>query len=111
MSSAYQEAQNNMGIFAQETVSVGDLFVGAIIPGLILIMLYMIYIIFLAYFKPKLVPTKKIEKNLNWYKVLSQFLAPISLILGVVGSIIFGIATPTEAAGLGAVGATILALV
>ena len=111
MSSAYQEAQNNMGIFAQETVSVGDLFVGAIIPGLILIMLYMIYIIFLAYFKPKLVPTKKIEKNLNWYKVLSQFLAPISLILGVLGSIIFGIATPTEAAGLGAVGATILALV
>ncbi len=113
LSSAYQQAQRDMGIFSPDTVSVGDLFIGALIPGLILVGLYMLYILGLAFAKPELVPSGKPlddetgqSKDLSLWRDLSP---PLILIVAVLGSILGGIATPTEAAGVGAFGAIILA--
>ena len=105
MSNAYQRAQNNMGIFSQETVSVGDLFVGAIVPGIMIVVGYLIYTV--------LVNRKKefflIEEIGGEANILKTLLPPAILIFVVLGSIIAGIATPTEAAGVGAFGALIIA--
>ena len=113
LSSAYQQAQRNMGIFSPDTVSVGDLFVGAIIPGLCLVGLYVLYIILVATFKPELIPPKQEQPDDESNKVpLSLFrdlTPPLLLIVVVLGSILSGIATPTEAAGVGAFGAILLA--
>ncbi|MFD2231673.1 TRAP transporter large permease [Alkalimarinus sediminis] len=112
LSSAYQQAQRDMGIFSPDTVSVGDLFVGAIIPGLCLVGLYILYIVIMAKFRPDLIPPEE-EKNDNSSRVaLSLFhdlTPPLLLIVVVLGSILTGIATPTEAAGVGAFGAILLA--
>jgi tripartite ATP-independent transporter DctM subunit len=114
LSSAYQQAQLNMGIYTPDTVSVGDLFVGAIIPGLLLVALYIIYLLLLAWFKPQRVPAlPKSERNISTaellQRILKALLPPLLLIIAVLGSIIAGIATPTEAAAVGAMGAIILA--
>ena len=105
MSNAYQRAQNNMGIFSQETVSVGDLFIGAIVPGIMIVVGYLIYTV--------LVNRKKefflIEEIVGEANILKTLLPPAILIFVVLGSIIAGIATPTEAAGVGAFGALIIA--
>ena len=105
MSNAYQRAQNNMGIFSQETVSVGDLFIGAIVPGIMIVVGYLIYTV--------LVNRKKefflIEEIGGEANILKTLLPPAILIFVVLGSIIAGIATPTEAAGVGAFGALIIA--
>lgn len=117
LSSAYQQAQRDMGIFSPDTVSVGDLFVGALIPGLVLVLLYITYIVILAFAKPHWLPSRKdkdtesensalSEKELSLIKDLTP---PLVLIVAVLGSILAGIATPTEAAGVGAFGAIILA--
>ncbi len=112
ISTAYQQAQLDMGIFAPETVSVGDLFAGALIPGLLLVLLYIIYIFMVAWIKPDKLPkpekTKEYEKGF-YARVFKSLLPPLLLILSVLGSIIGGLATPTEAAAVGAVGALILA--
>ncbi|WP_020406733.1 TRAP transporter large permease [Hahella ganghwensis] len=115
LSSAYQQAQRDMGIFSPKTVSVGDLFVGALIPGLVLVGLYILYILVLAVMKPNLVPSgesvsrKELhERELSLFKDLTP---PLTLIIAVLGSILGGIATPTEAAGVGAFGAMILAAI
>jgi tripartite ATP-independent transporter DctM subunit len=105
MSNAYQRAQNNMGIFSQETVSVGDLFVGAIVPGMIIVTGYLIYTIIVNR-KKQFMPIEEIEGEAN---ILKTLLPPAALIFVVLGSIIAGIATPTEAAGVGAFGALIIA--
>ena len=105
MSNAYQRAQNNMGIFSQETVSVGDLFVGAIVPGIMIVVGYLIYTV-LVNRKKEFAPIREIEGEANIFKTL---LPPAILIFVVLGSIIAGIATPTEAAGVGAFGALIIA--
>ena len=105
MSNAYQRAQNNMGIFSQETVSVGDLFVGAIIPGIMIVAGYLIYTV-LVNRKKEFAPIREIEGEAN---ILKTLLPPAILIFLVLGSIIAGIATPTEAAGVGAFGALIIA--
>ena len=105
MSNAYQRAQNNMGVFSQETVSVGDLFVGAIIPGLLIVVGYLIYALFINRNK-KFAPLEGIEGEAN---ILKTLLPPATLIFVVLGSIIAGIATPTEAAGVGALGALVIA--
>jgi tripartite ATP-independent transporter DctM subunit len=117
LSSAYQKAQLQMGIFSPETVSVGDLFAGAVIPGLILVFFYMSYCLVYAYLKPHEVPSlseediKEIQgKKSKWALMLSALLPPILLMFAVLGSILFGFATPTEAAGVGAMGAVLLAL-
>lgn len=109
LSSAYQQAQLNMGIFTPKVVSIGDLFVGAIIPGLILVTLYSAYVIFFA--KPQLQDnTEEPMARNRLSRAMRNLLPPIFLIAAVLGSILSGAATPTEAAGVGAFGATLLAM-
>ena len=105
MSNAYQRAQNNMGIFSQETVSVGDLFIGAIVPGIMIVVGYLIYTV-LVNRKKEFFLIEEIGEEAN---ILKTLLPPAILIFVVLGSIIAGIATPTEAAGVGAFGALIIA--
>lgn len=112
ISSSYQQAQLDQGIFAPDSVTVGDLFFGALIPGLILVSLYALYIIAIAIISPEKVPPipegeRKVSKEL-WMQVLTVLIPPILLIVLVLGSILGGIATPTEAASVGSVGAIIL---
>jgi tripartite ATP-independent transporter DctM subunit len=113
ISTANQEAQLNQGVFKTSTVSVGDLFAGALIPGFILVGLYMVFV-FLSSFKfnKKTAPEKTslINKRPNFTKVLTALFPPIILILLVLGSILFGVSTPTEAASVGVVGAVFLSL-
>lgn len=112
MSSAYQQAQLKMGIFSPKTVSVGDLFVGALLPGLLLVGLYILYIIAVAILQPKKLPALSKEElgDVEWGRLLKALVPPLVLIGAVLGSILAGYATPTEAAALGAVGAMLLAL-
>jgi tripartite ATP-independent transporter DctM subunit len=107
MSNAYQRAQNDLGIFAVETVSVGDLFVGAIVPGLLICLFFLIYSI---YFNRNLPANSDIDTNLTLQPILRSLVPPMLLIFLVLGSIIAGIATPTEAAAIGAMGAIGIAL-
>jgi len=111
ISSAYQQAQLDMGIFSPETVSVGDLFAGALIPGIILVALYLIYLAGIAFFKPSACPALPVEEadSSLYIDLIKGLLPPLILIIAVLGSIIGGIATPTEAASVGAMGATLLA--
>ncbi len=113
LSSAYQQAQLDQGIFSPETVSVGDLFAGALIPGLILVGLYLLYLIGLAIWKPQQVPAQPALNDAgkpSLLEVVGVLLPPLFLIIAVLGSILAGMATPTEAASVGAVGAIVLAL-
>jgi tripartite ATP-independent transporter DctM subunit len=113
LSSSYQQAQLSMGIFSPHTISVADLFVGALIPGLLLVALYMTYMGFTAWLKPTAAPAMIDRPQLDRkfvIQVISGLLPPLALILTVLGSILSGIATPTEAAAVGAAGASILAL-
>ncbi|MBF0379127.1 MAG: TRAP transporter large permease subunit [Desulfamplus sp.] len=95
-------------------VPVGDLFVGAVIPGLILVVLYMIYILIIATIKPELAPPipqeelDGISTKQLYTRVIKALIPPVSLMIMVLGSIFAGIASPTEAASVGAVGATVL---
>jgi tripartite ATP-independent transporter DctM subunit len=111
LSNAYQQAQLQMGIFNPKPISVGDLFVGALIPGFILVMLYIIYLVFTAVRHPERAPAAPVDESISVLSVLASLLPPIILIFLVLGSIISGAATPTEAAGVGAIGATTLALI
>ncbi|WP_271409839.1 TRAP transporter large permease [Pseudomonas sp. Q1-7] len=112
MSSAYQQAQLKMGIYSPKTVSVGDLFVGALIPGLVLVGLYILYLVAVAILQPKKLPALPQEElgPIEWGKLVKALLPPLLLIGAVLGSILAGLATPTEAAALGALGAMLLAL-
>lgn len=115
LSSAYQQAQLDMGIFSPKTVSVGDLFAGALFPGLLLVVLYIIYLSVLAYIKPNLMPAiPENERNINkaelFFRIIKVLFPPLFLILAVLGSILAGLATPTEAASVGAIGAILLAI-
>ena len=115
LSSAYQQAQLDMGIFSPKTVSVGDLFAGALIPGLLLVALYIIYLSIMAYLKPNLMPAiPESERSINkielFVRILKVLFPPLFLILAVLGSILGGLATPTEAASVGAMGAMLLAI-
>ena len=108
ISSAYQQAQLNMGIFSPETVTISDLFAGALLPGLLLPMIYIFYIKSLK-INSVTIPHKK-DNPMSDVKIVRSLIAPIFLIIIVLGSIIFGIATPSEAASLGAVGAILLSI-
>jgi len=112
LSSAYQQAQLSMGIFTPKTMSIGDLFVGAIIPRLLLVIMYIGYLIIISRLKPSVAPVANIEESdqLSVFRLLRSLLPPVVLIVAVLGSILSGIATPTEAAGVGALGATLLAI-
>jgi tripartite ATP-independent transporter DctM subunit len=114
LSSAYQQAQLEMGIWNPDTVSVGDLFVGALIPGLVLVGLYLFYLIVVAALKPEAAPAIPAAERATGpgtlaVQVLKVLVPPLVLIVAVLGSILAGLATPTEAAAVGAVGALVLA--
>ncbi|MBV1919156.1 MAG: TRAP transporter large permease subunit [Pseudomonadales bacterium] len=114
LSNAYQQAQLSQGIFSTKTVSVGDLFIGSLIPGLLLVVFYAAYVIGKAYFQPRSAPSytpdpEELEQSVL-VSVIKGLLPPILLIGAVLGSILSGNATPTEAAAVGAIGATSLAL-
>jgi tripartite ATP-independent transporter DctM subunit len=113
MSSAWQQAQLNKGIFSPIPMSAGELFAGALIPGLALVGMYILYQIANAIFRPESCPaivrTKDETLDSTFYvKLLLALLPPLVLIVAVLGSILVGIATPTEAASVGAIGAILL---
>ncbi|MFQ5636281.1 MAG: TRAP transporter large permease subunit, partial [Gammaproteobacteria bacterium] len=116
LSSAFQQAQLNQGIYSPETVSVGDLFIGAIVPGLLLVGFYIVYILLLGVFRPAAMPGGRradeadIRGAALWGRVIRVLLPPLALILAVLGSIIGGLAAPTEAAAVGATGALAMAM-
>ena len=109
LSNAYQQAQLSQGIFNTKSVSVGDLFAGALIPGLLLVLLYLLYIILVSASKPKLAPAIKDQESVTVRDFFASVFPPLFLIFAVLGSILAGVATPTEAAGVGALGAIMLA--
>ena len=112
LSNAYQQAQLHIGIFSPKTISVGELFAGALLPGLVLVGLYMLYLALMAYLKPSSMPAIEQEEgeDVSLPRLLSLLAGPLLLIVAVLGSILMGLATPTEAAAVGATGAMLLAL-
>jgi len=113
ISNAYQKAQLEMGVFAPETVSVGDLFAGALIPGLMLVGLYIVWQVVVAITQPSKAPAIPAEemgsRKQVWIGALKVLPPPLLLIIGVLGSILAGAATPTQAASVGAIGALLIA--
>ena len=114
ISASYQQAQLELGNFSPESVSVTDLFMGALIPGVCLVVLYIFWQLINSYLNPESLPSKKESINKDeifsiYKKVFKALLPPLILIIAVLGSILGGLATPTESAGVGAVGAILLA--
>jgi tripartite ATP-independent transporter DctM subunit len=112
ISNAYQQSQLNAGVFAPDFVSIGDLFAGAIIPGLLLVIAYGLYVFLVAMVKPELAPgaeTGGAEESHLLTALLKGLFPPVILMVSVLGSILMGIATPTQAASVGALGAMALA--
>jgi tripartite ATP-independent transporter DctM subunit len=109
LNNAYQSAQLAQGRFAPNVISVSDLFAGAILPGLLLVVLYLAYLVTMAVLRPNTCPAVAAPETPPATGLLEALLAPAALILAVLGSILYGIATPTEAASVGAVGAMLLA--
>lgn len=96
-------------------ISVGDLFMAAIMPGLLLASLYIVYILFIVKFQPEKLPpapvTSNIVSGMALYKqLIKDLIAPVALIVSVLGAIVSGLATPTEAAAIGAIVAVLLAV-
>ncbi|UYG01726.1 MULTISPECIES: TRAP transporter large permease [unclassified Halomonas] len=118
LSNAYQQAQLSMGVWSPKTLSIGDLFIGALVPGLILVVTYIVYLLVLAWLKPSSAPAvdrEELKAELNhqgsiWPLLLKGLVPPILLIVAVLGSILGGFATPTEASAVGAFGALVLAV-
>jgi tripartite ATP-independent transporter DctM subunit len=111
LSSAYQQAQRDQGIFSPKTVSVGDLFAGALLPGMLLVLFYLAYLLLVSVLRPTAMPMRADDAPpaASGLAALHALLSPLLLILAVLGSILAGLATPTEAASVGAVGAMLLA--
>ncbi len=109
LNNSYQAAQLAQGTFAPNVISVSDLFAGAILPGLLLVGLYLAYLVVIAVLRPASCPALPTADALPATGLLEALLAPVLLVAAVLGSILFGIATPTEAASVGAVGAILLA--
>ena len=115
ISNAYVDAQREIGNWSPDPVSVGDLFAGALIPGLVLVGLYMLYQIVTAWLRPKSSPAiepAEFEHEQGfevWRNIGHALIPPVVLIVAVLGSILAGVATPTEAAAVGSVGAILLA--
>ncbi len=114
ISNAHQDAQRGLGNFSPEPVSVGDLFAGALLPGLLLVALYILYQLAMAWRRPAsspAIPSGELGDigPLRTALVIARALIPpIALIVSVLGSILTGVATPTEAAAVGSVGALYL---
>ena len=119
LNNAYQQAQLAMGVWSPRTLSVGDLFIGALVPGLLLVVAYIVYLVITAWVKPDAAPPAdrdSLMKELGhtgslWPLLLKGLVPPVLLIVAVLGSILGGFATPTEASAVGAFGAFLLALV
>ena len=109
LNNAYQSAQLAQGNFAPNALSVSDLFAGAVVPGALLVGLYLAFLIAMALWRPATCPAVGASESQPTSSLLEALLAPLILIAAVLGSILFGVATPTEAASVGAVGATLLA--
>ncbi len=110
ISAAYQQAQLAQGLFSIQTVSVGELFAGSLLPGLLLVALYIAYQAALAWARPSIAPALPAPANaVSRYEIFNALVPPIILVIAVLGSILGGIATPTEAASVGAIGASLLA--
>lgn len=109
LSRSYQQVQMDMGIFNADPISVGDLFIGAVAPGIFLIFAYIAYMLLVAIFKPNAAPANKADLHISLREVLKSVLPPITLIALVLGSILSGKATTTEASAVGAVGALLIA--
>ena len=109
LATAYQQAQLSMGNFSAKSFSVGDLFVAAIIPGLLLVTAYSFYFIFNISQKT-FNYEKSEEKSVSLANILKILIPPFLLIFSVLGSIILGVASPTEAAGIGAMGSILIAV-
>jgi tripartite ATP-independent transporter DctM subunit len=114
LNNGYQAAQLSRGVLAPQTVTVSDLFAGALLPGLLLVVLYIAYVAVVAMLSPHAAPAIKTDPEaLQGARfvglLLGALLAPLALVLAVLGSILAGIATPTESASVGAVGAILLA--
>ncbi|WP_394426285.1 TRAP transporter large permease subunit [Vreelandella stevensii] len=117
LSNAYQQAQLSMGVWSPKTLSIGDLFIGALVPGLLLVGVYIIYLLVVAWWKPDAAPAadrEALKAELGhtgsiWPLLLKGLLPPVLLIVAVLGSILGGFATPTEASAVGAFGALVLA--
>lgn len=115
LGNAFQAAQLSQGIFAPRSVNVSDLFAGALVPGFALVGLYLAYLIAVARFWPQAAPAMPPDPDAPRglalaLRLMAVLVAPVLLILAVLGSILGGIATPTEAASIGAVGALLLAI-
>jgi len=114
LNSSYQAAQLAKGTFAPESVSVSDLFAGAIVPGLMLVALYILFLVAVAFLRPAAMPPipsdpAALKGAALLRQLIKALMAPVLLIVVVLGSILIGLATPTEAAAVGAVGAILLA--
>ncbi|MEO0653741.1 MAG: TRAP transporter large permease subunit, partial [Pseudomonadota bacterium] len=110
MSNAYQQAQYEQGRFAVEALSVGQFFAAALFPSLTLVTLYLAYVLIRAALRPADMPAAPVrDQATSPAEILRAVLPPVLLILAVLGSILGGLATPTEAASVGAMGALLLA--
>ena len=110
LANAYQQAQLSQGIFQPDTVSVGDLFAGALLPGLLLVAAYGAYVLWYTWRRPPATP-QQVSESASMALILRGLLPPLLLILAVLGAILTGFTTPTEAAAIGAVGSVVIALV
>ena len=109
LGNAYQRAQLAAGNYAPDTVSVGDLFAGALLPGLGLVVLYLAYALYIAWRHPERAPALPDAVRPSLFELARDVLPALGLIVLVLGSILGGFATPTEAAAVGAVGASAFA--
>ena len=110
MSSAYQQAQYQQGKFSVETISVGQIFAGALLPGLTLVGIYILYVLLRGIVRPQdMPPAPTPQGRPTLTEVGAAILPPVLLIVAVLGAILGGVATPTEAAAVGAVGAILMA--
>ena len=110
MSNSFQQAQFSQGKFSIETISVGQIFAAAFIPGLLLVGIYIGYLLIYARLYPNSAPSISTrDQSVSMRAVFSAIIPPVLLIVAVLGSILGGIATPSEAASIGAVGALLMA--
>ncbi len=109
MSTSFQQAQYAQGLFSIQTISVGQVFAAALVPGLVLVVIYTAFILMVARRVPDLAPAMPATAKVDLRRLLAVLVPPIVLVVAVLGSILGGIATPTEAAAVGAVGALMLA--
>jgi len=92
------------------SVSVGELFMGAVLPGLLLVGLYIAYIVIISLINPSMAPSSEEIEPIGFFELLRSILPPLLLMMAVLGSIFAGIASPTESAAFGVVGALVLSV-